>query len=255
MDKINNMQLTGHVILITGAGGGLGGTAALALAKQGAQIILLDKIISKLETVYDKIVEAGAPEPILYPFDLAGANENDYQELADRIEAKYGSLQGLLHSAVEFSAFEPISLHKTKDWGHSLNVNLSAPFLLCRVLLPVMQKSASAAIVFTSDSKAREGQAYSASYGVSKIALEGFAKILSEELEADGKIRVNTLIPGPVHSPLRKRAYPAEDKTLLPAMESLNDLYIYLFSDESIGMNGQTIYAQTFKHQPSKHHG
>ncbi|GAB4278789.1 MAG: YciK family oxidoreductase [Methylomicrobium sp.] len=249
------MQLNGQVILITGAGGGLGATAALALAKQGARIILLDKIIAKLETIYDKIVEAGAPEPIMYPFDLAGANENDYQDLADRIEAKYGSLQGLLHSAVEFSAFEPIVLHSIRDWGHSLNVNLSAPFLLCRVLLPVMQKSDSASIVFTSDSKARLGQAYSASYGVSKIALEGFAKILAEELEADGKIRVNTLIPGPVHSPLRKRAYPAEDKSRLPAMESLNELYVYLFSADSLGMNGQVIDAQTFTQHSINQHG
>ena len=241
------MPLAGQVILITGAGGGLGSTAALALAKQGALIILLDKNIAKLEAVYDKIVEANAPEPILYPFDLAGANENDYQELADRIAEKYGSLQGLLHSAVEFIAFEPIVLQKTRDWGHTLNVNLNAAFLLCRVLLPVMQKSAHASIVFTSDSKARTGQAYSGAYGVSKIALEGFAKILSEELESSKKIRVNTLIPGPVDSPLRKRAYPAEDKSRLPAMQSLNDIYIFLFSAESIGITGQIFDAQTFK--------
>lgn len=251
MDKINTMQLTGKVILITGAGGGLGGTAALALAKQGAQVILLDKIIAKLETVYDKIVAAGAPEPIMYPFDLAGANENDYQELADRIEAKYGSLQGLLHSAVEFSAFEPLVLHNTKDWGHSLNVNLNAPFILCKVLLPIMQKSDFASIVFTSDSKARTGQAYSASYGVSKIALEGLAKILAEELESEEKIRVNTLIPGPIDSPFRKKAYPAEDKSLLPAMSSLNEIYTYLFSADSIDLTGRIIDAQTFKQQPT----
>lgn len=241
------MPLTGQVILITGAGGGLGSTAALALAKQGAHIILLDKNIAKLEAVYDRIVEANAPEPILYPFDLAGANENDYQELADRIAEKYGSLQGLLHSATEFIAFEPIALHKTKDWGHTLNVNLNAAFLLCRVLLPVLQKSEHASIVFTSDSKARTGQAYSGAYGVSKIALEGFAKILAEELESSRKIRVNILIPGPVDSPMRKRAYPAEDKSRLPAMQSLNDIYTFLFSAESIGVTGQTFDAQTFK--------
>jgi NAD(P)-dependent dehydrogenase (short-subunit alcohol dehydrogenase family) len=247
MDKNSTMSLSGQVILITGAGGGLGGSAALALARQGAHIILLDKSIPKLEAVYDAIVSEQAPEPVLYPFDLAGANENDYQDLADRIESKYGQLNGLLHSAVEFVAFEPIAITKTKDWGHTLNVNLNAPFLLCRVLLPLLQKSETASIVFTSDSRARTAPAYSSAYGVSKIAMEGLAHILAEELEAEGKIRVNTLIPGPVNSPVRKKSYPAEDKSLLPEMHSLADIYLYLFSPASIGMNGQIIDAHTFK--------
>ena len=240
------MPLKNHVILITGAGGGLGGTAALTLAKNGAHIILLDKNIAKLEVVYDAIVAANAPEPIIYPFDLAGANENEYQELADRINEKYGSLQGVLHSAVELSSFTPIALLGTKDWGHTLNVNLNAPFLLCRVLLPVLQKSEHASIVFTSDSSARTGSGYSGAYGVSKIALEGLAKILAEELESANKIRVNTLIPGPVDSPLRKRVYPAEDKSKLPPMESLASAYLYLFGPQSIGISGQAIDARTF---------
>jgi NAD(P)-dependent dehydrogenase (short-subunit alcohol dehydrogenase family) len=240
------MPLKNNTILITGAGGGLGSTAALALAKQGAQIILLDKVIAKLEKVYDAIVAENAPTPIMYPFDLAGASENDYQELANRVEEKYGSLQGLLHSAVELTYFTPITQHSTKDWGHSLNVNLNAPFILTRVLLPVLQKSQHAAIVFTSDSSARNAPAYSGAYGVSKVALEGFAKILAEELEAGQKIRVNTLVPGPVDSPFRKRAYPAEDKSKLPAMNSLDSAYLYLFSSQSIGITGQVIDARTF---------
>ncbi len=207
------MSLKDQVILITGAGGGLGATAALALAKQGAELILLDKSIPKLEKIYAAIVACGGAEPVMYPFDLAGATEMQYQEMADAIEQRYGALQGLLHSAAELSAFTPIATHKTQDWGHTLNVNLNAAFLLTRVLLPLMQKSAHASIVFTSDSGARQAQAYSGAYGVSKIALEGFAKILAEELESGQKIRVNTFVPGPVDSPLRKKAYPGEDKS------------------------------------------
>lgn len=246
MDRIETMPLSNQVILITGAGGGLGGTAALALAKHGAQTILLDKHIAKLEAVYDTIMSENGLEPIMYPFDLAGANENEYQEMADRIGEKYGSLQGILHSAVEFSSFTPLAMFGTKDWGHTLNVNLNAPFLLNRVLLPVLQKSPHASIVLTSDSSARTAPAYSGAYGVSKIALEGMANILAEELESSGKIRVNILIPGPVDSPLRKRAYPAEDKSRLPAMASLAPVYLYLFGPQSVGVTGQTVDARTF---------
>ncbi|MCX7102180.1 MAG: SDR family NAD(P)-dependent oxidoreductase [Methylobacter sp.] len=240
------MPLKNQVILITGAAGGLGSTAALALAKQGAHIILLDKNIPKLEAAYDSILAGNGPEPIMYPFDLAGANENEYQELADKIDEKYGSLQGILHSAVEFSSFTPMSEYKTKDWGHTINVNLNAPFLLCRVLMPVLQKSKQASIVFTSDSSARKAPAYSGAYGVSKVAMESYANILAEEHEAFGKIRINTLIPGPVDSPFRKRAYPAEDKSKLPTMNSLTPIYQYLFGPESLGVTGQTIDARTF---------
>ena len=240
------MPLKDNVILITGAGGGLGSTAALTLAKNGAHIILLDKNIAKLEAVYDAILAVGAPEPIIYPFDLAGANENDYQDLADKITEEYGSLQGLLHSAVEFSSFTPISQFGTKEWGHTLNVNLNAPFLLTRVLLPVLQKSPQASIVFTSDSSARDPHAYLGAYGVSKIALEGFVKILADELDSAGPVRANILIPGAVDSPLRKRAYPAEDKSKLPTLESLAPAYLYLFGTQSLAVNGQTIDARTF---------
>lgn len=241
------MSLTNKIILITGAAGGLGSTAALTLAKLGATVILLDKNLPKLETLYDKILADGGVEPILYPFDLAGASENDYLELAQRVDEKYGKLDGVLHSAVEFSSFTPLIQHGTKEWGHTLNVNLNAPFLLTRVLLPVLQKSTHASIVFTSDSSARLVPAYSGAYGVSKIALEGLAHILAEELAAAGKIRVNTLIPCPIDSPLRKRAYPAEDKTKLPTMDSLAPIYTYLFSDDSVGVTGQKIDAHHFK--------
>ncbi len=239
------MPLEKNVILITGAGGGLGSVAAITLAKTGAHIILLDKSIPKLEKTYDDIVAIGAPEPIMYPFDLAGASENDYQELANRIEFTYGSLQGLLHCAVEFIAFTPMALLDTKEWGHSLNVNLNAPFLLTRVLLPVLQKSKNASIVFTSDSAVRTAQAYTGAYGVAKIALEALSKILAEELESSNKIRVNVLVPGPVDSPLRQRAFPGEDKAELPPVTSLAPAFLYLFGDASIGITGQTIDART----------
>jgi NAD(P)-dependent dehydrogenase (short-subunit alcohol dehydrogenase family) len=73
------------------------------------------------------------------------------------------------------------------------------------------------------------------------------AKILAEELESGQKIRVNTLVPGVVDSPLRKKAYPAEDKTLIPTMDSLDGVYGYLFGEASVGVTGQIIDATHLK--------
>jgi len=238
--------LSDHVILITGAGGGLGSTAALALAAQGATIILLDKKIPALESVYDQILDLNAPQPAIYPFDLMGANEQQYAELAHTIEQKYGVLHGLLHSAVDSGIAAPIANISTSSWAQSININLNAPFLLTRVLLPVLQKSQQASIVFTSDSSARRGKAYAGVYGVAKIAIEGLASILADELEAGQKIRVNTLVPGPVDSPLRKRTFPAEDKNKLPKMDSLNAMYVYLLGPQSIGKTGQILTPSNF---------
>ncbi len=240
------MPLSKQTILITGAGGGLGSAAALALAKQGATIILLDKSIPKLEKIYDAIIAHNAPTPTLYPFDLAGATEVQYHEMAAAIEENFGQLNGLLHSACEFDSFTPLAIHKTMAWGHTMNVNLNAPFLLTQVLLPLLNKAEHSSIVFTSDSSARQAKAYSGAYGVSLIALEAYAKILADELESAQKIRVNTLIPGPVDSPLRKKAFPAEDKHKLPTVEEIAPAYLYLFSDKSIGITGQLIDARTF---------
>jgi len=241
------MPLTKQTILITGAGGGLGSTAALALAQQGATIILLDKSIPKLEKAYDAIIATDAPTPIIYPFDLAGATEVQYHELANTIAEKYGQINGLLHSAVELDAFTPLSIHSTMAWGHTLNVNLNAPFLLTQVLLPLLLKPEHASIVFTGDSFVREPKAYTGAYGVSKIALASYAKILADELSDAGKIRVNILLPGPVDSPLRKKTFPAEDKSKLPKMQEISPAYLYLFGEKSIGTTGQTIDARTFK--------
>ncbi len=241
------MTLNDRVILITGAGGGLGGVAALALARQGAHIILLDKIIAKMEQVYDQIVASGCIEPTMYPFDLAGATEKDYQDLADILLKEYGSLQGLLHSANDLSAFSPVETIRPQEWNQTLNVNLNAPFLLTQKLLPVLQKSEHASIVFTSDDSIHDFPAYKGAYGVSKLALEGFAKTLATEYETRKQLRVNILLPGKVDSPMRKKAYPAEDKTQLAPMNSLDDLYVYLFSDQSLDVTGQTFCAQTFK--------
>jgi len=88
------------------------------------------------------------PNRIIYPFDLAGANENEYQELADKIDEEYGSLQGLLHSAVEFSSFTPIS-NLVRRTGTYLKRQPECSFSPDSVLLPTLEKSQHASIVFT----------------------------------------------------------------------------------------------------------
>lgn len=235
-----------RTILITGAAGVLGRIAAKTCAQHGATVILLDKTVPGLEAIYDDIVAVGATEPAIYPFDLAGANEDQYKKLADTIEQQFGALHGLLHNAAVQGMLGPVASLDSKTWTQVMNVNLHAPYLLSRILLPVMQQADDASIVFTSDSNARQARAYGSAYGVSKIAIEGFAGILADELESAHKIRVNVLTPGPIRAPFHTKAYPGQDKSQLAAPETLEPIYLHLLGPDSIGTTGRIFSPDNF---------
>ena len=100
--------LKDKVILVTGAGSGIGRAAAKAYANQGASVILLGRTISKLEAVYDEILALGGPEPAIYPLDLEGAIWPDYQAMADRLYETFGRLDGILHNASILGTISPV---------------------------------------------------------------------------------------------------------------------------------------------------
>ena len=231
--------LSGRVILITGAGGSLGSVAAKACAAEGAQLVLLDKAVGRLERLYDEIVASEYRQPALYPLDLEGAQETDYRELAQTLEGEFGALHGLLHSAAELGVPGPLSDADAVSWQRVLHINLTAAHLLTRALLPLLSKADDAAVVFTTDSSARRGRAYWDAYGVAKIALEGLARMLADELEGAGKIRVNLFAPGPVRSAIRRRSHPGENPELAQAPEALAARYVYLLGPASRGLTGQ----------------
>ena len=112
--------LKNKVIMVTGAGDGIGRAAAIAFARHGARIILLGRTVTKLEAVYDRIVALGGPEPVIHPLDLAKAGEPDCQQVADAIDQQFGRLDGLLHNAGilgDKSPIEHYDIVKNKWFG------------------------------------------------------------------------------------------------------------------------------------------
>lgn len=238
--------LSDRVILITGAGDGIGRAAALACAAHGATVVLLGRTIHKLEDTYDRIEQAGHPQAAIYPMNLEGATPKDYDDLAATLSTEFGRLDGLLHNAALLGALSPIAHQDIELWFKVMQVNLNAPFLLTRACLGLLMKSPDASVLFTSDSVGRQGRAYWGAYGVSKFGIEGLSQILAQEMETNTTVRVNTLNPGPTRTRLRTNAYPGENALALPTPESLMPAYLYLLGPDSRGVTGRQFDAQNF---------
>ena len=232
------------VILVTGAGDGIGRAAAEAYAAHGATVILAGRTVAKLESVYDRIENAGYPVPTIYPVDLAGATEDDYQTLCGIIDREFGKLDGLLHNAGELGERTSIASYKLNDWEKVMHVNVTAQFMMTKALLPALEKAENGSIVFTSSGVGRRGKAYWGAYSVSKFATEGLCQVLADELEDTTRIRVNCINPGATRTAMRARAYPGENPGTLRTPEEIMGVYLYLMGDESLAVNGQSLNAQ-----------
>ena len=235
--------LAGRVILVTGAGDGLGRTASLAYARHGASVILLGRTQKKLEAVYDEILAEQLAEPLLMPVDLAKAGLRDYEQIAAAIEREFGRLDGLLHSAAALGTLTPLALYDLETWQKVMQVNFNAAYLLTRACLGVLEKSADASVVFTTADVARQGRAYWGAYAAAGAALENLAQVWADELSTNTSIRMNTLDPGAVRTALRARAYPGENPLTLQAPEAVMPLYLYLMGPDSRQTTGQALRA------------
>ncbi|HUQ10003.1 MAG TPA: YciK family oxidoreductase [Steroidobacteraceae bacterium] len=237
-------EFSGRVVLVTGAGSGIGRAVSLALAQAGAQVILLGRSVKKLEGVHAEIGKLGAPEASIVPLDLEKALAADYEAVAAAIEQRYGRLDALLHNAALLGALTPIEQFDVPMFMRVMHVNVTAAFVLTQYLLPLLRKSNDASVLFTSSGVGARGRAYWGAYSVSKFAVEGLAQVLAPELENTSNVRVNIIDPGKVRTAMRRAAYPSEDQQTLPTPESLTPAYLALLGPASRGITGQRFTAQ-----------
>ena len=236
--------LKDKTILITGTGSGIGRAAAKTLYQFGAQLILLSKDLGKLESLYEEIVEQGLKEPLIHPMDFEDAEEEQYLKIKKAIKDRFENLDGLINNAGILGEKKPLEQYQYSIWKKVLNVNLDSAFLLTKTLLPLLNHSKLSSIVFTTSGVGRKGRAYWGGYAISKFATEGMMEVFADELENTSKIRVNCINPGAVRTKMREEAYPAEDPETNPPPEEIMNLYVYLMSDVSKDINGQSINAQ-----------
>ena len=236
--------LAGRVILVTGATSGLGRALALECARGGATVIVCGRNQIKLERLYDEIEALNAPRPAIATLDLAAATAVDYDRLAAIVATEFGRLDGLVHAAGILGDRTPLEQYDVPTWCKVLHVNLTAPFILTQVLLPSLRKSADASIVFVSSGVVRKPRPFWGAYAVAKSGLEAVRSLWSQELEGDTNIRVNSINPGRMRTPMRAAAYPAEDADTLPLPQSIIGPFLYLLSAHGRGTDNGYFDAQ-----------
>jgi NAD(P)-dependent dehydrogenase (short-subunit alcohol dehydrogenase family) len=232
------------IILVTGAGNGIGLAASRCYAEHGATIVMLDKDVKALEKAYDQFLDNSLPEPALYPMDLEGAKDTDYLDLANTLEKEFGQLDGLLHNAARRDAQTPLSQVDLEDWFEILQVNLNATFMLTRACLPLLEKAPAASVIFTTDHQSRKHHAYWGAYGISKHAVDGLMLTWADELETQSPVRINSIDPGAVRTTMRRETYPGIEPDDMTPAESIMSTYLYLMCDDSKSSNGMTFQAQ-----------
>lgn len=235
--------LIDRVILVTGAGEGIGKQAALEYAKHGAQVILLGRTLNKLEATYDEIVAAGHAKPAIVPMDLMGATEQHYRDLASTIANEFGRLDGVLHNAGLLGIITPMEQTDVAMWEEVMKVNVTAAMMMNKALLPLLKQAEDGRIIFTSSSVGRKGRAYWNIYSVSKFATEGMMQVLADELEQTN-VKVNCINPGGTRTSMRAKAYPAEDPMVLKTPTDIIPTYLYLMGPDSKTVHGQSLDAQ-----------
>lgn len=241
MTTTHNTQLADRVILITGAGGGIGSAVALAAAQAGAELILCGRTQAHLDATYDAIVAAGGPQPALFPIDFVAASNDDYNRLAEGIRSDCGRLDGIVHLAAHFDALMPFTDQTVDAFRRNLHVNLTAAFAITKACLPLLVESGDASVIFAADSAGAQRKPFWGGYAVAKAGLDCMMTILAQELEHQPGLRFNAVDPGPTRTKLRKLAFPRDDPDA-STPQAVVPTFMYLLGPDSHDINGQTLH-------------
>jgi NAD(P)-dependent dehydrogenase (short-subunit alcohol dehydrogenase family) len=231
--------LAGKVALVTGGSRGIGRAIAEAYARAGAKVFICGRNADHLGRAVEQVRGVGVIEGV------AGdvGDPLDVERIVQATINRFGAVHVLVNNASILGPRQPLSHYPIADWSEVLRINLTGIFLMVRAVLPIMLEQRMGSIINLSSGVAKKGRARWGAYAVSKAGVEGLTQVLADEVSASG-IRVNTVNPAPTRTEMRVLAYPSEDPLTLPTPDEILPVFLYLASDASAAVSGQSLEAR-----------
>ncbi|QDU25367.1 Putative ketoacyl reductase [Anatilimnocola aggregata] len=249
------MLLKDQVCLVTGAGRGIGRSIAVSFAREGAKVAITARSAGELAETAAEIKSLGA-SALSITADLEDATAP--AKIVQQVRAAWGPVQVLVNNAGIGSSADPQPVVSFDDafWERTLRINLTAPYLLCKQVLPEMQRARAGRIIMVASINGKIGALHGAAYTASKHGVLGLMRTLAMEVVQEG-ITVNAICPGPVHTAMNDKriAYDAARRGVSVEQivagttpmgrrlepDEIAPLAVYLASAGSSGMTGQAI--------------
>jgi NAD(P)-dependent dehydrogenase (short-subunit alcohol dehydrogenase family) len=232
--------LSDRIALVTGASRGIGAAIALQLAEAGAHVIAVARTVGGLEELDDKIKAIGGTATLV-PVDMK--DMDGIARLALAIHERYKRLDVMVGNAGVLGSLSPLGHVEPKDWDNLFAVNVTANWQLIRTMDPLLRASDAGRAVFVTSGAATNTRAYRGPYSISKAALNALARTYAAETVTTN-VRVNLINPGPTRTGMRALAYPEEDPLTLVTPNDIVPIFVYLASDASVAVTGQSLEAR-----------
>lgn len=222
-------QFAGQIALVTGASKGIGAATAMALADEGAHVLLTGRDTKALEVVEEHIFQAGGSATIA-PVDLV--EPDGIARLATAVLERWGKLDILVIAAALLPELTAVAQIDQKAFNKALTVNLLSTQALIANFDPLLRKSADARVIGLTTTVAEKPRAYWGAYGATKAAFEVLLDCYAQEVANISKVRVAIYNPGATRTAMRARAYPGEDPASVKPPAAVADALIGLLGKQ-----------------------
>ena len=222
-------SLQSRIALVTGASRGIGAATAIALARDGAHVVLTGRDVKALEAVEDAIHDAGGSSTIA-PLDLS--EPDGIPRLAAAVAQRWDKLDILVINAAYLPTLTPVTQVDSKQLGQALTVNVLATQALLAAFDPLLKRAGHARVIGLTSSVGTAPRAFWSAYAASKAAFETLLDCYALEVEKLGDTRVAIVDPGATRTAMRAKAYPGEDPASVKPPEDVAALVMGLLQKD-----------------------